>query len=103
MYEAGPIGVTPSTYTVSITTSDEENSGTDNKVFIDIIGTKGRTQRRKLDNKGQDDFERGKTDKFKEEWEMLFLDFLSFTLFFPILKCSISYSSLSLSQLIWAK
>merc|ERR1712048_688478 len=64
IYESGN-GLDPQEYEIKIKTSDEKHSGTDDNVYIDVIGTKGRTQKRKLSNKLRDDFERGRTDKFE--------------------------------------
>ena len=65
IYEAGAAGLKPVEYVVHVVTADVKHAGTDDKVFIDIVGSKGRTQKRKMDTKYHDDMERGQTDKFK--------------------------------------
>ena len=52
------------TYDVTVKTAKGMFAGTDNDVLINIIGSKGQSQFRKLDGKGND-FESGKTDKFE--------------------------------------
>ena len=48
-------------------TADEQWAGTDDDVFIDIVGKKGRTQKRKLTSKMSNNFERANLDVFKIE------------------------------------
>ena len=40
-------------------------AGTDNTVKVNIVGSKGQSQARKLDNKYKNNFERGSTDTFE--------------------------------------
>ena len=48
-------------------TANQQWAGTDDNVFIDIVGKKGRTQKRKLSAKTKNNFERGNLDVFKIE------------------------------------
>ncbi|CAG5097509.1 Oidioi.mRNA.OKI2018_I69.XSR.g15108.t1.cds [Oikopleura dioica] len=52
-------------FTIHVRTSTKIFSGTDDDVFIDIIGESAQTGWTKLDNPYKNDFERGNTDKFK--------------------------------------
>ena len=40
------------------------SAGTDDDVYLNMVGFKGRTRYRKIGNKFKNDFERGKTDSF---------------------------------------
>ena len=64
--EAGRNGLAPIDYTVRVKTSKTTyTAGTDDNVFINIHGTKGQTQFRRLNNTLKNDFERGSLDTFK--------------------------------------
>merc|ERR1712037_968858 len=52
-------------YIIQVQTSTKMFSGTDDDVFIDIIGESAQTGWTNLDNPYKNDFERGNTDKFK--------------------------------------
>ena len=50
----------PIKYEIQVITSNAEHAGTDDNVFIEIVGTKGRTGKRPLKvGKFRDGFERG--------------------------------------------
>lgn len=51
-------------YTVKVKTAGKWRSGTDAKVKLNIIGTKGQSRFRVLDNKWKNDFEKGNEDSF---------------------------------------
>ena len=65
VYEVGAPGTEFNNYKIDIKTADVKGAGTDDQILIDIVGSKGRTQKRKLDTKWRDDFERGKKDTFQ--------------------------------------
>ena len=66
IHESGRNGLEAILYTVRIKTSNKIlTAGTDSDVSINIIGKKGQTQLRLLDNQWRDDFERGNVDNFK--------------------------------------
>lgn len=66
IYESGIHGGAMAvSYSVSVKTADKRFAGTNDNVFIDIIGTRGRTQYRKLITNWRGHFERGKTDSFQ--------------------------------------
>ena len=52
-------------YKVNVKTGDKWFAGTDNSVYINIIGDKGALQFTKLSNTFENNFEKGKTDQFK--------------------------------------
>ena len=52
-------------YLIKVRTSDVLFSGTDDNVYINIIGELKSTQNQKLTQKWQNSFERGRTDEFK--------------------------------------
>merc|ERR1712019_322121 len=54
----------PKDYQVSVATSDRKNAGTDAKIMLNIMGNRGDTRFRALENKKLNNFVRGKTDKF---------------------------------------
>ena len=54
-------------YKVEVVTSDKLWAGTDDTVKINLKGTKGTSEFRKLDNSWKNDFERGTTSKFELE------------------------------------
>ena len=58
-------------YTVRVKTSAKPFAGTDDRVFIQFIGTDGQTDRIKLDNKFHDDFERNKLDTFQVQGKIV--------------------------------
>ena len=51
-------------YQVKVKTGDLEGAGTDSKVYINIIGSKGPSGEKHLDNPHKNDFERGNEDVF---------------------------------------
>lgn len=51
-------------YTVTITTSDIKGAGTDANVFIELVGDKGSSGRRLLDN-SKNNFERAQVNQFR--------------------------------------
>jgi len=53
------------TYKVTVKTTDKMWAGTDNTVKVNIVGSKGQSHARKLDNKYKNNFERGSTDTFE--------------------------------------
>ena len=70
VYECAPLGADGQSpagdvYTIEVKTSNKLFAGTDNDVYINVQGTKGQTQFRKLSNKYHNDFEQGKTDSFE--------------------------------------
>ena len=54
-------------YKVAVTTGNKWWAGTDDDVSINIIGSRGSTQMRKLKNPYKNNFERGNTDQFEVE------------------------------------
>ena len=56
-------------YLIKVRTSDVLFSGTDDNVYINIIGELKSTQNQKLTQKWQNSFERGRTDEFKVFYE----------------------------------
>ena len=64
IYESGAASNEPVEYAVRVVTADVKHAGTDDTVFIDIVGSKGRTQKRKMSTKYHDDWEQGQTDDF---------------------------------------
>ena len=70
VYECAPLGADGQSpardvYTIEVKTSNKLFAGTDNDVYINVQGTKGQTQFRKLSNKYHDVFEQGKEDLFE--------------------------------------
>lgn len=53
------------TYTIEVKTTDKLWAGTDDTVKINLTGSMGRSEPRKLSNKYKNNFERGNTDKFE--------------------------------------
>ena len=70
-FESSPVSVNSiliiyrTQYQIAIKTSKATWSGTDDSVYINLIGARGQTQFRSLDNKFKNDFEAGKVDKFE--------------------------------------
>ena len=64
VYDCGSEKANRVDYGVKITTSDIIFAGTEDDIFIDIIGTKGCTHRQPLDGEYFGSLERGKTVKF---------------------------------------
>ena len=56
-------------YKVEIKTTDKFRAGTDNDVFVEIRGTAGKIDYRKVNNKWKNDFEKGKVSTFQFEHE----------------------------------
>ena len=54
-------------YKIEVVTSDKLWAGTDDTVKINLKGSKGTSEFRKLDNAWKNDFERGSTSKFELE------------------------------------
>ena len=52
-------------YLIKVRTSDVLYSGTDDNVYINIIGELKSTQNQKLTQEWKNSFERGRTDEFK--------------------------------------
>ena len=52
-------------YTVTVTTSDERNAGTDANVKLTMYGALGDSGKRPLEQRWRDLFERGQTDTFE--------------------------------------
>lgn len=51
-------------YTVYIRTSNEKKAGTNEDVWVQLIGTNGETRSTHFDNGGYNDFEQGDTDPY---------------------------------------
>ena len=52
-------------YTVTTYTYDKDHAGTNDDVYISLIGSKGNTTEYEADNFGRDDRERGQEDIYK--------------------------------------
>ena len=68
-------------YTLTVKTTDKMWAGTDDTVKVDIVGSKGQSHARKLNNKYKNNFERGATDTFELELGDLGLEFSCSTFF----------------------
>ena len=47
-------------YEVQVKTANKDRAGTDAPVYIKVKGTRGSLNKRELDNKNHDDFEKGR-------------------------------------------
>ena len=47
-------------YEVQVKTANKDRAGTDAPVYITVKGTRGSLNKRELDNKNHDDFEKGR-------------------------------------------
>lgn len=53
-----------SEYKVIVETGDEKDAGTNGKVYITLLGTKGNSHKILLDHEGKTEFQRGQKDTF---------------------------------------
>ncbi|XP_061693847.1 polyunsaturated fatty acid 5-lipoxygenase-like isoform X2 [Syngnathoides biaculeatus] len=54
----------PCTYVVSVATGTQGRSGTDNYIFVTLVGSEGCSRKIRLDKPQHDDFERGSVDSY---------------------------------------